>query len=116
MQAPANDAAEQIVIAMTTLDASADSDAFARALVERRVIACANILPDVRSTYRWKEKVVVEREQLVVMKLTRSTVGPLKAAIAELHSYEVPELLVFDVADGLPAYLDWVRAEARVDS
>ena len=108
MQAHAHRLAEEVVVAITTLAADADAAAFARTLVERELIACANVLPGVTSIYRWKGEVVADGEQLVVMKLPGERLDALKQAFAELHPYEVPELLVFDVRDGLEAYLRWV--------
>jgi periplasmic divalent cation tolerance protein len=113
MQAPAHQGDEQVVVALTTISANADSDAFARTLVERRLIACANVIRDVGSTYRWDGKVVVEREQLVILKLSRSGVPALESALKEIHDYEVPELLVLGVSDGAAAYLSWVLDSVR---
>ena len=108
MQAHTDSVANDVCLALTTVSSDADVSAFARTLVERDLIACANVLPGVTSVYRWKGEIVVDAEQLVVMKLRRDRVDALKLAITELHPYDVPELLVFDVADGLESYLRWV--------
>jgi periplasmic divalent cation tolerance protein len=110
MQAPAHITATDVVMALTTYPSNGDVVTFARTLVERRVIACANVMTGVTSIYRWKDVITEDVEQLVIMKLPRNHVDDLKRSIAELHPYEVPELLVFEVQDGLDAYMRWVVA------
>jgi periplasmic divalent cation tolerance protein len=77
-------------------------------LVERRLIACGNILPGIESVYRWKEKIEKSSEVLAILKTTREGFGPLESAFKELHPYEVPELVATPITDGLPAYLGWI--------
>ena len=108
MQAPA-DRDVDIVVAITTLGEHHAAERFALPLVERGLIACANVLPRITSYYRWKGETNVDDEQLVIMKLRRDRVDELKQVMKELHPYEVPELIVLDVVDGLPDYLEWVR-------
>jgi periplasmic divalent cation tolerance protein len=79
-----------------------------RTLVEERLVACANIIPQVHSIYRWKGEICDDQECLVIMK-TESAIFPmLQDRIRRLHSYEVPEIIAFPVTQGLPDYLDWV--------
>ena len=83
----------------------------ARALLDERLIACANLLPGVTSLYRWEGEVREEGESLVVMKTRSELVPRLIARIPELHPYELPEVLALRVDDGLPAYCRWVLDE-----
>jgi periplasmic divalent cation tolerance protein len=99
----------QCVVVLSTFPADEDAAALARALVEERLAACVNVLPPMPSTYRWEGSVEVVSEHQVIIKTTASHLEPLKARLNELHPYDVPELLVLAVADGSPAYLDWVR-------
>ena len=85
----------------------------ARTLVARRLAACANLLPGVRSVYRWKGRVEEARETLLVLKTTAARVPALLAAVAELHPYEVPEGVAIRVESGLGPYLAWVEEESR---
>ncbi len=85
--------------------------ALARALVERRLAACANLLPGVRSVYRWKGRVEEARETLLVLKTTAARVPALHAAVRELHPYEIPEGIALPVAAAIAAYAGWVREE-----
>jgi len=80
----------------------------AEAIVERELVACVNIVPLVHSVYRWEGKVEHDDEALLVIKTTRAAVGPLTAAVGELHPYENFELVALDIAAGAPAYLDWI--------
>ena len=83
----------------------------ARALVERRLAACANLLPGVRSVYRWKGRVEEARETLLLLKTTTACVPALLAAVRELHPYEVPEGIAIPVVAALEDYAAWVREE-----
>lgn len=82
-----------------------------RRLVDERLAACGNILPGAVSVYRWEGRVHREEEAVIVLKTLRRLAPRLLERAAELHPYDVPELLVHDVADGHGAYLDWVRRE-----
>ena len=95
------------VIVLTTLGAGTDAAPLARALVEERLAACVNVLPAMRSFYRWQGAVEDEREQQLVIKTTPDVLERLTARLLELHPYETPELLVLD-AGGSEAYLRWL--------
>ena len=83
----------------------------ARALVERRLAACVNIIPTVRSIYRWQDKIEDEPEALLLIKTHARRLDELYRAIPELHPYEVPEGIGWQISSGLPAYLTWVSEE-----
>ncbi|MCB1019453.1 MAG: divalent-cation tolerance protein CutA [Acidobacteria bacterium] len=97
-------------IVLTTCGSEADAERIARALVERRLAACVNIIGGVRSIYRWKDAVEDDAELLLIIKTQTSAIERLKAAITELHPYDVPELVVVAIEDGASAYLDWIGA------
>lgn len=99
-----------ILVTAPTADVAAG---IARTLVEEGLVACGNVIPGLRSIYRWEGKVVDEPEVLLVLKTERRLVGPLKERLPALHPYEVPELLALGVEDGLPAYLKWMAASVR---
>ncbi|MDB4324841.1 divalent-cation tolerance protein CutA [bacterium] len=96
----------RIVLCTTGSDEQAES--IARALVERRLAACVNIVGGTCSVYRWKDEVVRDAEKLLVIKTTAATVERVREAIHELHSYDTPEVLSIAVSEGDPAYLDWI--------
>jgi len=82
--------------------------AMARALVEERLCACVNIVPAVRSIYRYDDKIWDEPEVLCVAKTRPALFERVCARIFELHPYDVPEILAFNVDEGSPAYLAWL--------
>jgi periplasmic divalent cation tolerance protein len=95
------------VVVLTTVGAGFDAAALAKSLVEQRVAACVNILPEVRSLYRWKEAVEDDREQLLVIKTTEERVDALREALFAAHPYEVPEFVVL-AAEAGGAYAEWL--------
>jgi periplasmic divalent cation tolerance protein len=99
-----------VLITVPTPDAGAD---VARALVEEGLAACGNVVPGLRSIYRWAGQVHDDAEALLVLKTERRLVPALKDRLPALHPYQVPELLVLAVEDGLGSYLDWVARSVR---
>jgi periplasmic divalent cation tolerance protein len=84
-----------------------------RSLVEEKLVACVNIVGQIRSLYWWKGEVCDEQEVLLVMKTSSAQFEPLQNRIRELHSYEVPEIIALPVERGLPDYLNWVVESTR---
>jgi periplasmic divalent cation tolerance protein len=105
-------ARSSVVVVLTTLPAEADASAFAQALVEERLAACVSIGAPMTSIYTWQGAVERAGERQLLVKTVRSRVPLLKARLASLHPYEVPELLVLPAVDGGEAYLAWVRESA----
>ncbi len=103
---------DAVVVLVTTPSADAAAE-IARALVEEGLCACGNVIPAIRSIYRWAGAIHDDAEALLVLKTERRLVPALKARRPALHPYQVPELLVLPVEDGLGPYLDWVAASVR---
>ena len=102
-----------MVLALSTAPDAEHAERIARALVDERLIACANLVPGLTSVYRWQGEVLSEPEVLLMMKTRRALVPQLKERLPQLHPYQVPELVVAEVADGLAPYLGWVRGETE---
>ena len=85
----------------------------ASALVGENLVACVNILPGLTSVFQWQGRVETEGETLMIIKTARDRSEALASRIAELHPYEVPEVIVLPIESGLPAYLDWIVQETR---
>lgn len=83
----------------------------ARALVEKRLAACVNLIPGIRSVYRWKDAIEDEEEVLLVIKTGRALLEELRGEIERLHSYEVPEVIALQIVDGAESYLAWMTRE-----
>lgn len=96
-------------VIFATAPDSAVAEQIGRVVVEENLAACVNILPGVRSIYRWQGKVEDASEVLMLLKTTDAQVQALRERIVELHPYEVPEFLEVDVTGGFAPYLDWIR-------
>ena len=85
----------------------------AHQLVERHLIACANILPAMRSIYRWAGKVEQADECVLLCKTVAGNLDRLTAVVVELHPYDLPALVALPVTEGLPSFLDWIGRESQ---
>lgn len=104
-----------ILLCLCTCPDQASAERIARAVVEERLAACVNLLPGVVSVYRWQEEVTRGEEVLLLIKTTPAQLQPLTARIVALHPYELPEVVAFETAGGLPAYLEWVARESSAE-
>ena len=95
-------------LALTTAGSEEQALQIARGLVERRLAACVNVVGTVCSVYRWQGKIVEEGEKLLLIKTEQRLLPRLRAAIRELHSYDLPELIALPIEDGDPEYLSWL--------
>ncbi|KAA3660375.1 MAG: divalent-cation tolerance protein CutA [Calditrichaeota bacterium] len=96
------------LVAFSTTGNIDDARKIARELINRRLVACVNIIPQIESVYSWENEVCHDNEVLLVFKTTREHTDTLKKIVPEIHPYEVPELIFLPVVDGAPAYLQWV--------
>jgi len=101
------------VVVLVTTPNPDSAASIARTLVEEGLAACGNVVPGIRSIYRWAGEIHDDAEALLVLKTERRLVGALKSRLPEIHPYQVPELLVLPVEDGLGPYLAWLRASVR---
>ncbi|PSH04602.1 MAG: divalent-cation tolerance protein CutA [Acidobacteria bacterium] len=98
---------------MTTASSRDEANTIASELVSRHLAACVNILGPISSVYRWKGEVESSEEFLLLIKSTEAQSIPIQAAIREIHSYEVPELISFTIESGSDSYLNWIAASVR---
>src|SRR5882724_199949 len=108
---PMSDEKEAIAVLMTTGSAEI-AEKIARTLVEERLAACVNIVPGIRSIYRWQGSVADDAEWLLVAKTARSRFAALEARVRALHSYEVPEVIALEIVEGSAPYLEWLLRES----
>ncbi len=99
----------EVRTALVTAPDAMVAESMARTLVEERLAACVNVIPGLVSVYRWEGEVQRDQEALMILKTTQSRVVALCERVVQLHPYEVPEVLVLNVADGHETYLGWVR-------
>jgi periplasmic divalent cation tolerance protein len=95
-------------VVLVTAGSEEEAEKIARALVEERLAACVNIVPGVRSIYRWRGAVEDDSEVLMVIKSEADILDALEARVRALHSYEVPEILALPIERGSAPYLDWL--------
>lgn len=97
------------IVVLVTCGSAKEARRIARALVERRLAACGNIVEaPVRSIYRWKGKVESAKEYLLVIKTSRGRFTALRDAVKRLHGYDVPEIIALPIAKGSREYLKWI--------
>lgn len=100
-------------IVLTTAANPEEAERLGRTLVEERLAACATMLPDALSIYRWKGEVESASETVMLIKTSVEQLAPLEKRLHELHSYETPEFLVLPIEAGSHAYLKWLLANVR---
>jgi periplasmic divalent cation tolerance protein len=98
------------IVVVTTVGTEEQAYLIAREIVARRQAACVNIIPGIRSLYRWQGKICKDGELLLVVKTLDREFEGVAATIRELHSYELPEILSFGVSRAEPRFLDWIAA------
>lgn len=99
------------IVVLSTCDSEEQAERIARHLVEMKLAACVNISGKIRSIYRWNDAVEDASEVLLVIKTRRDLFPRIRAEIAAIHSYEVPETIALAVVDGADAYLAWIDRE-----
>jgi periplasmic divalent cation tolerance protein len=99
------------VLIYSTFPSPETAEAAGRALVERRLAACVNILPGMTSIYRWEGAVTRDSEAVMIIKTRQSLANEVIAAVKPLHPYSNPALVVVPLAGGADAYIDWLLAE-----
>ncbi len=95
-------------LVLVTAGSEDEAAKIAKALVEERLAACANIVPKIRSIYRWEGKVQDEAEALLIIKTTEASLPALEKRVRALHSYGVPEVIALALDQGSAPYLNWL--------
>jgi periplasmic divalent cation tolerance protein len=106
------------IVVLSACASEEEAARIARGLVEKRLAACVNVLPGVRSIYRWKGVIEDEPEVMLVIKSSRALFNQLRIELERMHSYEVPEAIAIPVVEGSEPYLAWMEREmaAGLDS
>lgn len=102
-----------MLLVSTTVPDQATAERVANEVVGARLAACVSILAPCRSIYHWQGRIESATEIPLLFKTSETRYAELAAKLKQLHPYELPEIVAVRVADGLPAYLDWVAAETR---
>jgi periplasmic divalent cation tolerance protein len=99
------------IVVLSTCESEEQAERIARHLIEKKLAGCVNISGKIRSIYRWKDAVEDAAEFLLIIKTRRDLFPKIRAEIAAIHSYEVPELIALAVVDGSDSYLAWLDRE-----
>ena len=103
----------EAIVVLVTAPTPERAAEIARAVVGEKLAACGNVVPGLRSIFRWEGKVQDEAEALLLLKTTRARFDALRDRVLALHPYDVPEVIALPVEAGSAAYLDWIAAETR---
>ncbi len=101
------------IVVFSTCGSTEEAEKIARHLVEERLAACVNVVPGIRSFYRWKGEIESAVEWLLIVKSSRQLLPRLRAALEKLHSYELPETIAIPIVDGSLNYLNWLDSELQ---
>ena len=99
------------IVVLSTCGSAEEAEQLARRLLEARLAACVNLIPQTRSFYWWQEKIEQANECLLVIKTSRDLFDQLRTVLESAHSYELPEVLAIPVVEGSPNYLQWMDRE-----
>ena len=101
------------IIILSTAGGDEPATRIARHLVENKLAACVNVVPHVRSVYHWKGKMAQDEEALLIVKTRAALYERVRQAIKEIHTYEMPEVIAFDISRGDPDILAWIRESTQ---
>jgi periplasmic divalent cation tolerance protein len=101
------------IIVFSTISSLDEAKKISYEIVNKRLAACVNIINGLTSVYEWKGEVCTDTECLMIIKTRRELFENLKKEIVSLHPYEVPEIVSFDITDGLESYLDWIQKNTK---
>ena len=99
------------IVVFSTCASAEEAERIARHLIDRRLAACVNVVPQIRSFYRWKGAVENSDEWLLIIKTSRPLFDQVRVLLEAVHSYEVPEVLALPVVAASPNYLAWLTTE-----
>ena len=99
------------IVVFVTCASEKEGEKIGQALLEEKLAACVNIVPGLKSLFRWKGKISTEQEVLLIIKTKDTLFEKLKKRVIELHSYEVPEIIALGVLAGYEKYLEWLKKE-----
>ncbi|MGH7257539.1 MAG: divalent-cation tolerance protein CutA [Nitrospiraceae bacterium] len=110
---PRSAASDAALVVFVTASSYEEANNLSSLVVERKLAACATIVENVRSLFRWEGKVNSEKESLLILKTTAGRFVDLEKLVKKHHSYEVPEIIAFPIVMGSEDYLKWIRQETQ---
>jgi periplasmic divalent cation tolerance protein len=104
---------KEILVLLSTCPDAATAESIGRELVATSLAACVNVVPGVRSIYRWNGAMQSDEEALMILKTTVERLPAVRERLLALHPYDLPEIVALSVADGHHPYLQWVADSTR---
>jgi periplasmic divalent cation tolerance protein len=104
---------QQPKLILCTTDSHSSAKQLARNLVEKKLVACVNIVPNMTSVYSWQGQIHEDEEWLMLIKSTYERFGDIKDFVSANHPYDSPELISINIEDGLPDYLTWIQDSVK---
>tara|TARA_R100001440_G_scaffold58868_1_gene78676 strand:- start:1717 stop:2037 length:321 start_codon:yes stop_codon:yes gene_type:complete len=104
---------QQPQLILCTTDSSDSAKQLARSLLEKKLVACVNIVPNMTSIYSWQGELHEDHEWLLLIKSTAERFSDIKSTISANHPYDSPELISINIEDGLPDYLTWIQDSVK---
>jgi periplasmic divalent cation tolerance protein len=98
------------IIVLSTAGKIEEAEKIAEELVGKRLAACVNIVPVIRSIYRWNDAVQKDNEVLMIIKTEREKFSIVETTIRSLHSYDIPEIISFPLENASQGYLQWLES------
>lgn len=99
------------ILVLCTAEDQKQGKQIAKELVREELAACVNILPKVSSVYRWEGRLLEDEESIMLIKTKTELFEKLKTRIIELHTYDLPEIIAFEINDANKSYLNWIDKE-----
>ena len=103
------------IVVLSTCASAEEAEKLARELVQEQLAACVNVIPRVRSFYRWKGEIETAEECLLVIKSSRPLFDAVRTSLEKAHSYEVPEAIAIQIVEGAPNYMNWLGANLKAE-
>ena len=101
------------ILVYVTVGSAEEARSIAHAVVESRFAACANVLPQMTSVYRWNGSVISDAECVLLLKTLKSQYEPLERLVREMHSYDVPCIVSLPLTNGFEPFLKWIRDQTQ---
>tara|TARA_B100001079_G_scaffold225483_1_gene202629 strand:+ start:42 stop:374 length:333 start_codon:yes stop_codon:yes gene_type:complete len=105
---------ESEILLLSTTSTRAEAESLGRLLIEKRFVACVNIIPHLMSIFLWEDSIATEEEVLLLMKSTMGRFEDIEKFIKEHHSYSVPEIIAVPILKGSREYLSWIHEMTSV--
>lgn len=101
------------IVILITVPNTDEANIIGKTLVERRLVACANIIQRIKSIFWWKERIEESDEALIIAKSKLNLMEEIQETVKEMHSYDVPEIIALPIKSGLPQYCKWIDESVK---